>query len=76
VLFFVDHVPNRLDGFFQRRECAFRIGFGKCFTGLFQAGADIIVDRPHHLGRSGKMMGFQHGKKLILFAGVMNVDFG
>ena len=41
-----------------------------------EAGADIVVDGPHYLGRPCKMMGFQHGKQLILLAGVMNIDFG
>ena len=76
VLFFVDHIPDRLDGFFQRRYGALRVGFRKGLAGLFEAGANVIVDGPHHLGRSGKVVGLQHGKELILLAGVMNINLG
>ncbi len=76
VLFLVDHVPDGLDGFFQRRHGLYRIIFGKCLPGLFHVRPDIIVDGPHHLGGPGKVVGLQHRKELVFFACVMGVDLG
>ena len=59
----------------KRGYRALWIGSGKGFPGLLEGGADIVVDGPHHLGRSGKVVGLQHWKKLVFLAGVMDIDF-
>ena len=76
MLFFVDHIPDRLDGFFQRCYRPLRIGAGNRFPGLLEPTANIIMDGPHHLGRSAEMVGLQHWEKLIFLAGIMNINLG
>ena len=74
MLFFVNHITDGLDGFFQRCYRFLRVGSGKCLPGLLKARTNIVMNGPHHLGRSAEMVRFQHGKELIFFTGIMNID--
>ena len=71
----VNHIPDGLDGFLQGRYCLCGIVIRKSLPGLFQVRPDIVMNGPHHLGRTSKMVGFQHGKKLIFLARIMDIDF-